>query len=375
MVKIVEAVTSAQMRAFARYPLELYKDCDYYVPCFTSDEKNIKNPKKNYAAEGCEVKCFLAEKNGRIVGRIAGVIVAESNRKFGEKKIRFSRFDFNGDEDVAEALLNKVAEFGKERGMTVIHGPWGFNDTDREGMLTSGFDRPATYATNYNYEYYADVVRKLGFKKESEWVEFAIYPGTLDPKIYKAADFVQKRYGFVELNDKYPIKRIIREYGDLFFDCYNEAYKDLDCYVELKGKVKQNVITQFATVINQDYFSCILDPKTGKIAAFGVVIPAIGKIIKKHNGNLLASAIPLLKAKKKPDALELTLIGVAPEYRNSGVNAMIITRIHRNIMKNGIKNVVCNPMLTTNAGILTQWKWVEHEEIKRRATFEKEISQ
>ena len=375
MVKIVEAVTSAQMRAFARYPLELYKDCDYYVPCFTSDEKNIKNPKKNYAAEGCEVKCFLAEKNGRIVGRIAGVIVSESNRKFGEKKIRFSRFDFNGDEDVAEALLNKVAEFGKERGMTVIHGPWGFNDTDREGMLTSGFARPATYATNYNYEYYADVVRKLGFKKESEWVEFAIYPGTLDPKIYKAADFVQKRYGFVELNDKYPIKRIIREYGDLFFDCYNEAYKDLDCYVELKGKVKQNVITQFATVINQDYFSCILDPKTGKIAAFGVVIPAIGKIIKKHNGNLLASAIPLLKAKKKPDALELTLIGVAPEYRNSGVNAMIITRIHRNIMKNGIKNVVCNPMLTTNAGILTQWKWVEHEEIKRRATFEKEISQ
>lgn len=375
MVKIVEAVTSAQMRAFARYPLELYKDCDYYVPCFTSDEKNIKNPKKNYAAEGCEVKCFLAEKNGRIVGRIAGVIVSESNRKFGEKKIRFSRFDFNGDEDVAEALLSKVAEFGKERGMTVIHGPWGFNDTDREGMLTSGFDRPATYATNYNYEYYADVVRKLGFKKESEWVEFAIYPGTLDPKIYKAADFVQKRYGFVELNDKYPIKRIIREYGDLFFDCYNEAYKDLDCYVELKGKVKQNVIAQFATVINQDYFSCILDPKTGKIAAFGVVIPAIGKIIKKHNGNLIASAIPLLKAKKKPDALELTLIGVAPEYRNSGVNAMIITRIHRNIMKNGIKNVVCNPMLTTNAGILTQWKWVEHEEIKRRATFEKEISQ
>ena len=373
MVKIVEAVTSAQMKAFARYPLELYKNSDYYVPCFTSDEKNIKNPKKNYAAEGCEVKCFLAEKNGEIAGRIAGIIVAESNRKFGEKKIRFSRFDFNGDEDVAEALLNKVAEFGKERGMTVIHGPWGFNDTDREGMLTSGFGRPATYATNYNYEYYAETVEKLGFKKESEWVEFAIHPETLDPKIYKAADFVRKRYGFIELNDKYPIKRVIREYADAFFDCYNAAYKDLDCYVELKGKVKQNVLTQFATVINQDYFSCILDPKTDKIAAFGVVIPAIGDIIKKHNGNLVSSALPLLKAIKKPAALELTLIGVAPEYRNTGVNAMIIARIHRNIMKNGIKNVVCNPMLTTNAGILTQWKWVEHEEIKRRATFEKEI--
>ncbi len=373
MVKIVEAVTPAQMRAFARYPLKLYKNNDYYVPCFTSDEKNIKNPKKNYAAAGCEVRCFLAEKDGEIVGRIAGIIVEESNRKFGEKKIRFSRFDFNGDEDVAAALLNKVAEFGKERGMTALHGPWGFNDTDREGMLTSGFDRPATYATNYNYEYYADVVQKLGFKKESEWVEFAIYPETLDPKIYKAAEFVQKRYGFEELCDKYTVGQIIKLYCDKFFDCYNEAYKDLDCYVELKGDVKKTVVKQFATVINGDYFSCILDPETGKIAAFGVVLPAIGDIIKKHNGSAVLSVLPILRTIANPKSLELTLIGVAPEYRNTGVNAMIIARIHRNIMKNGIKNVVCNPMLTTNAGVLTQWKWVKHEEIKRRATFEKEI--
>lgn len=373
MVTIKEAVTAKDMTAFATYPLKLYKDCDFYVPCFTGDEKNIKNPRKNYAAEGCEVKCFLAYKNGVIVGRIAGIIVEESNRKFGEKKIRFSRFDFNGNEDVAEALLGAVADFGKEHGMTVIHGPWGFNDTDREGMLTVGFDRAATYATNYNYEYYPKTLEKLGYRKESEWIEFEMYPETLDPAVYKAAEFVQRRYGFVELNDKYPIKKIIKEYGDLFFDCYNEAYKDLDCYVELKGKVKKNVITQFATVINQDYFSCILDPKTGKIAAFGVVIPAIGKIIKKHNGKTVASALPLLRAIKKPDALELTIIGVAPEYRNTGVNAMIISRIHRNIMKNGIKDVVCNPMLTTNAGILTQWKHVRHKEIKRRATFEKDI--
>ena len=373
MVKIKEAVTARDMKAFAEYPLKLYKNSDFYVPCFTSDERNIKNPRKNYAAEGCEVKCFLAYKNDELAGRIAGIIVEESNRKFGEKKIRFSRFDFNGDEDVAEALLNAVADFGREYGMTTIHGPWGFNDTDREGMLTEGFDRAATYATNYNYEYYPKTLEKLGYKKESEWVEFEIYPETLDSGIYKAAEFVQRRYGFVELNDKYPIKRVIREYADAFFDCYNESYKDLDCYVELKGNVKKNVLTQFATVINQDYFSCVLDPKTGKIAAFGVVIPAIGKIIKKHNGRLVASALPLLRAIKKPEALELTLIGVAPEYRNTGVNAMVVTRIHRSIMKNGITDVVCNPMLTTNAGILSQWKHVKHKEIKRRATFEKDI--
>ena len=93
MVKIIEATTRKQMKQFAKFPVKLYKNCDYYVPCFVSDEKNIKNPEKNYAAEGCEVKCFLALKNGKIVGRVAGIIVEESNRKYNEKKNRYSMFD------------------------------------------------------------------------------------------------------------------------------------------------------------------------------------------------------------------------------------------------------------------------------------------
>ena len=373
MVKIIEAITRKQMKQFAKFPVKLYKNCDYYVPCFVSDEKNIKNPEKNYAAEGCEVKCFLALKNGKIVGRVAGIIVEESNRKYNEKKIRFSRFDFIDDEEVCSALLNAVANFGRERGMEFLHGPWGFNDTDREGMLTYGFDSGATYATNYNYDYYPEFMNNLGYEKESEWVEYRFDPSTLDPKVYKAAEFIKKKYGFIELSEKMSLKKLIRDYGDKFFDCYNEAYKELDCYVELKGDVKKNVIKQFASVINPDYFSCLLDPKTDKVAAFGVAIPAIGKAITKHRGSFLRSLFQVVREIAKPTGLELTLIGVAPEYRSTGINSMIITKIHKNIMKNHISDVVCNPMLVDNAGILAQWKWVSHEEIKRRQTYIKPI--
>lgn len=373
MVKIIEATTRKQMKQFAKFPVKLYKNCDYYVPCFVSDEKNIKNPEKNYAAEGCEVKCFLALKNGKIVGRVAGIIVEESNRKYNEKKIRFSRFDFIDDEEVCSALLNAVENFGRERGMEFLHGPWGFNDTDREGMLTYGFDSRATFATNYNYDYYPEFMNNLGYEKESEWVEYRFDPSTLDPKVYKAAEFIKKKYGFIELSEKMSLKKLIRDYGDKFFDCYNEAYKELDCYVELKGDVKKNVIKQFASVINPDYFSCLLDPKTDKVAAFGVAIPAIGKAITKHRGSFLRSLFQVVREIAKPTGLELTLIGVAPEYRSTGINSMIITKIHKNIMKNHISDVVCNPMLVDNAGILAQWKWVSHEEIKRRQTYIKPI--
>ncbi len=373
MIEVVEAKTRSQMKKFATFPILLYKGNPYFVPSFTADEKNVKNEKVNFAAEGCEVKCFLAYKDGRLVGRIAGIIVNASNEKFSQKRIRFSRFDFIDDEEVAAALLNAVADFGRSMGMNEMHGPWGFNDTDREGMLTFGFDRLSTYATYYNYEYYPRIMEKLGYRKESEWVEMKFSIENYDPRYGKLGEAVARRSGFRELAGKMSVMQIIRKYGDKFFDCYNEAYKDLDCYIELKGDTRKNVIKQFASIINIDYFSVILDEKTDKIAAFGVAIPSIGHVINKHKGSVIGSLPGIIHAINHPKVLELTLIGAAPEYRNSGVTAMIIDRMWKNILKNGITEVVGNPMLTTNVKILAQWKNIPHEIIKRRQTYLTEI--
>lgn len=373
MIEIVEAKTRSQMKKFATFPLKLYKGNPYYVPSFTHDERNVKNTKVNFAAVGCDVRCFLAYKDGKLAGRIAGIIVRASNEKFGEKRIRFSRFDFIEDKDVAAALLGAVADFGRENGMTEMHGPWGFNDADREGMLTVGFDMISTYATNYNYEYYPRIMDELGYKKESEWVELKFDISEYDEKYGKVSELVARRSGFKELADHLSVKQIVKIYGDKFFDCYNAAYKDLDCYIEIKGDAKKNVLQQFATVINKDYLSVVVDEKTDKVVAFGVAIPSIGHVLNKHKGATLTSVPGLLKAIKHPVALELTLIGVTPSCRNTGVTAMIMDRMWKNVIKNGVKTVVGNPMLTTNVKILAQWKSVPHEIIKRRQTYITEI--
>lgn len=373
MIEIVEAKTRSQMKKFAKFPLKLYKGNPYFVPSFTHDEINVKNTKVNFAAVGCDVRCFLAYKDGKLAGRIAGIIVNASNEKFGEKRIRFSRFDFIDDKEVAAALLNAVALYGKEKGMTEMHGPWGFNDTDREGMLTLGYDMISTYATNYNYEYYPRIMEELGYEKESEWVELKFDLSAYDERYEKLSELVARRSGLKELAGVMSIKQIVKKYGDKFFDCYNAAYKDLDCYIEIKGDAKKNVLKQFASVINEDYFSVIVDEKTDKVVAFGVAIPSIGHVINKHKGATLLSVPGLLKAIKHPVALELTLIGVTPEYRNTGVTAMIMERMWKNIKKNGITEVVGNPMLTTNVRVLAQWKSVPHEIIKRRQTYITEI--
>lgn len=373
MITVKEVITKKDWKAFATFPIKLYKDNPYYVPSFIADEMTISDEKKNPPAKGCKVKAFLAYKGDRLVGRIAGIIVNESNRVYNENAIRFSRFDFVEDIEVAKALLDAVKQFGKENGMNRLHGPWGFNDTDREGMLTYGFDKHGSYATYYNYPYYPEFMDKLGYKEESVWIEQKItFPKQGDAlfnKYLKLSDFIKRKYKIREVSGTLPMKEIVKRYGDKFFDCYNAAYKDLDLFVDITGDAKKAVLEQFTLIINPRYFSILVD-ENDQVVAFMVLLPAIGKTIKKHNGKLnLFSIIDLLKTIKKPDAVELTLAAVRPEYKSLGFTAACIGRIVKNVVEDGITDVVSDPTLESNTAVRAQWSQAESEVIKRRQTY------
>ncbi len=374
MITIREVKTKSDLRKFARFPVRLYKNCPLYVPSFYSDELNIMNPDKNFSLPSCEVRCFLAEKDGKVVGRVAGIIQKRRNELSGKKNIRFSRFDFIDDAEVAEKLLAAVAAFGKERGMDTIHGPWGFNDQDREGMLVEGFDKRATYATNYNYPYYEKHVRALGFEPESEWVEYNFtIPDKVDERIKTISEYVQKKLELTEIADTAPMKKLIPVYGHRALEMVNEAYASLDEYVPLEGKEMDNVLDQFATIINPRYFSLLVD-KNDEIIGMGVIIPSIADALVKGRGRMtLQTIVRLLRSIAKPRELEMALVAVRPDYQKKGVNALIMARISRHIIEDGVRRVESNPELVTNLAVQTQWTNFEREIIKRRKTFSKKI--
>lgn len=373
MITIKKVESKKEMNQFVKFPLKLYKTTPYYVPLFSSDERQIMNPKKNHAAVGCEIECFLAYKDGQVVGRIAGIIVHQSNEIHDEKCIRFSRFDFINDLEVAKKLLNAVKDMGIRHGLKEMYGPWGFNDTDREGMLTFGFDRLSTFATNYNFEYYPQIMQQLGFSKESEWVELEFDFKNINTKYLDIAKFAEQRNNLIDIAGTMSVKKIVKKYGGKFFDCYNETYKNLDNFIEITGEAKRNVLSLFATALNRKFISVIVDKETDKVIGFGIAMPSLGNIIKKHNGSAFLSAIGLLRTIAKPKELELVIIGVSPEYRKSGIAAVTISHIWQNIIKYNIQTVVSNPMLTTNSSVLGLWKFIPNRIIKRRQTFRANI--
>ncbi len=376
MIIVQEVKTKKGMRTFADYPFRLYKDNPCYVPSFRSDEENIADPKKNPNLEDCEIRCFLAYKDGRLAGRIAGIIQKKYNKVSGRRCIRFSRFDCIDDEQVAAALLKAVEDYGREKGMDTIHGPWGFNDQDREGLLTYGFDRRATYCTNYNYPYYEKLVKSQGFTDESEWLEYDfVIPDKVDERIARIADRLKDKFKVREVADDGPMRKLIKIYGRRAIALVNEAYASLDCYVAVEGRAVDAVLDQFATVINTRYFSLLVNEKD-EVVGMAVMLPSLCEAIKKSDGRLFPFGfIRVLKAIKKPKELEMALIAVRPDYQKTGINSLMISRIMKNLLEDKIEKVESNPELVSNTAVQSQWSSMEKKIIKRRKCFTKSIAE
>lgn len=374
MIEIKEVKNKRQMRAFAKFPTVLYKDCPLYVPSLRSEEYDTFNPKKNFNLKENLIKGFLCYKDGKLVGRIAGLINKKENEIWGEEFIRFSRFECIDDQEVFKALLKAVAKFGKDNGVSVLHGPWGFNDTDREGMLTFGFDKRATYATNYYYPYFCQNMHALGFNDESKWLEYDFtIPDTPYERITKIVDKLKNKLNVVDISDTLNIKQIIKRYGEKLFDTMNQAYGHLDGYVPIEGKAIKNVLKQFATIINMRYISILVD-KNDQVAAFAIVLPSIAEPLVKSRGKLFPFGfVGVLKAIKKPKELEMGLIGVKDEYKNTGINSIMISKLMGNIIADGVEKIESNCMLEHNLNILQQWKFADSEVIKKRQTYRMDV--
>ena len=208
-IEIREVTTNRELKTFIRFPLLIYKDNPYYVPSLFLDEMNTLRADKNPAFVDAKARYWLAYRDGEIVGRVAAIYMPKHEKKWGEKYMRFGWLDFIDDGEVSKALVNTVENWGKELGVKGIHGPLGFTDLDREGMLIEGFNETATLATYYNHPYYQKHIENLGYVKDVDWVEYVItMSGESMPKIRKTADTVAKRYNLenVQRFQKGPAK-------------------------------------------------------------------------------------------------------------------------------------------------------------------------
>lgn len=375
MVTVVEVKTKDQLRKFVDFPNLLYRDVPQFVPAFYGDDLNDWNKKKNPAFEYCEAKCFLAYKDGEIVGRIGAILSHKANEKWNTNRMRFSQVDFIDDFEVSSALFKAVEDWAKEKGCNQVHGPLGFCDLDREGMLVEGYDQLGMFITYYNHPYYNEHLTKLGYTKDVDWIEYKIKTPELDSKtavtIHRIAEHVKnlKKLRVPKVKSRIKYLKYIKQ----VFELVNEAYSPLYGVVELNKRQIRKYTFKFAPLINPDYV-CFVVNENDQLVAFGISAPSMAKAMQKCRGHLLPFGfIEVLKALKQNNALDMFLIAVKPELQGVGINAIILDHLINSACKNGIEYAETGPQLETNAKIIAQWKSFEKEQHKRRRCYIKNI--
>lgn len=374
MIIIKEVTTRKDERIFIDFPIQLYKDVAAYVPPVALDEMNVFNPKKNLVHTYLTAIRFLAYKDNKVVGRIAGLVNHRINYESNKKQVRFTRIDMIDDINVTKALINAVESWAKEMfGMKEIIGPIGFTDFDREGMLIEGFEHINLVFTIYNFPYYKEHLEQLGFLKDVDWLEKRItWPSKLSPKIKRGAEIVRKRYGYRLYKPK--TKADINSFIYDAFAVVNKAYKDLYGYLSIPNNVVDYYVKQMIPLADLNYVWVVYD-KDDQIAGFGFTIPSLSLANKKNKGKLFPFGwIRMLGALKKYTTLDFYLIAVAPEHQNKGVTALIMEDAIETGIKKGVKFAETGPELELNLAIHSQWNSFEFIEHKRRRCFIKDIT-
>lgn len=373
MIEIREVKTKKERKQFVEFPLNLYKGNEYFVPPLYGDEMKIFSPKYVYY-EQAEAVYYNAYRDGVIVGRISGILQKAANVKWGQKQVRFTRFDAIDDQEVADALLGAVETWAREKGMEEIVGPLGFSDLEREGLLIEGFDQMNTFEEQYNYPYYQKLIENCGYGKDVDWLEHQLRApkGGFDPKYRKISDMMLKRYN-LHFAEARSTRQFVNKYADDIFKIWDETYEQIYGTVPFTENLKKSILSQFKLLINKKYIRVLFDDH-GKVVAFGFLFPSISDAVRPSGGRLtLPCIIRLLKSIRHPKVLDLAIIGVTDEYKNKGLSAAMLVFLGDVLADGSVEHAETNLNLEHNIPIQNAWKYFDAVQNKRRRCFIKKL--
>ena len=380
-VEIRKVESRRDLRTFIDFHYDLYEGNPYDAPNLYTDEVNTLRKDKNAAFDFCEAEYFLAYKDGKLVGRVAAIINNRANEKWQRKSVRFGWIDFVDDIEVSKALLKAVEDYGRSKGMTEVIGPLGFTDMDPEGMLTAGFDQLGTQATIYNYSYYPEHMERMGcWEKDNDYVEYKLYvPDQIPEKYAKVAQMIQKRYNL-------HIKKLHKDeifgengYGQKIFDVINATFQHLYGYSTLTQRQIDQYVKMYLPMIDLSLVSLIEDWNTPdhKLIGVGITLPSLTKALQKcRKGRLFPFGwVHILRALKqhKTNIVDLLLVGVLPEYRAKGANALLFSDLIPRYQACGIKWGETQVEMETNTNVQGQWEAFDTKLHKRRKCYKKSI--
>ncbi len=363
MITIKEVKTKKNLRTFVRFPRMLYRGNPYYAPALENGE--IKDFTENPTARFCNYKLWLAYRGKEVVGRIAGIINPKCNMHWRQQRVRFGWIDFIDDTDVARTLLNTVENWGKENGMKEIHGPCGFSNMDKQGMLVDGFEELIPIAGAYNYSYYPAILEQLGYVKDVDWIQYEMSASQPVPdSVERVCNMICKKYNVIIKS--FRKNKEILPYAHKFFHALNASFKDIYNFTPLTDEEIDYQVKKYFPLLRPDLINLVVD-QNDDIVGFALSMPSFTKAFRKANGKLFPFGwFHIFKALNNYEVIDLYFSGVHPDWQHTGIHALYHNALNRTYIKRHACLGISTQQLENNTAAKVWKKYNGRQHIRRR---------
>jgi GNAT superfamily N-acetyltransferase len=324
-LRVRAARTRQDLKRFIDLPYRLHARDPVWVPPLRRDVESLLSRSKNPFFEHAEAEYFLAERDGAVVGRIAAISNRLHNETHGDRVGFFGFFESINDQAVASTLLDEAARWCQERNHDVLRGPASFSVNDECGLLVEGFESPPTLMMPHNPSYYVELLERAGFAKAKDlWV----YQGgseqqyvPVPERLARGTELIRQRQGITlrsldVKNFQHEVERIK--------ELYNAAWEKNWGFVPMTEHEIDHLAEQFKPVVIPEMVP--MAEKDGKLIGFGIALPDLNVVFRRHrSGRLFPMILDLLWSlkMKRIRRARILLLGVLPEYRGKGVDAML----------------------------------------------------
>jgi hypothetical protein len=370
-IRIVEVITRKQLRTFIHLPAILHSNMPNWMPTIYFDDKNFFNPKKNHQFDACDTVMAIAFQGEKPVGRIMGIIHNKYNEIRNENNARFGYFDCIDDQNVAHVLLEFMQNWVKQKGKTLLVGPYGFSDKDIQGLLIEGFDHMPLIDSACNPPYIVKLLENEGFTKEIDCMTYK-FPVSIElPELYYRIVQRSNYSNNIQLVE-FESRKQLKPYIIPVLQLVNKTYDHLYGFVPMTDTEIQELAARYLPIIDPRFVKVI--EKEGEVIAFIVAIPNLSNGIIKSKGYLFPFGIfQILIASKKTKQLDLMLGAIRRDYQGSGLEVVMGIRLIESARKANFKEMETHLILENNEKMRSEFERLKVPIYKRFRVFRKEL--
>ncbi len=346
MIEIKKVISKEDLEAFIKLPWTIYKNDPNWVAPLISEVRLMLNPKENPFWEHADQALFLALQDGKVVGRIAGILDRRHNEFHSEETGMFGFFESINNKQVANALFDAVKTWLQGKEMKALRGPLNPSQNEECGLLVKGFDTPPVLMMTYNPHYYIDLMEGYGFKKARDLYAYtAEITPNLPEVVATAAKYAAEKHPEAVVR-KADFRRFEQE-KEHIKEIYNSAWSDNWGFVPFTDKEFDSLVKRLKQIVDPE-FALFVEIK-GKPVGFILSVPDYNIALKKINGRLFPFGwLKLLYYSRGIKDLRLLIMGVLKEYRMSGFEAMLYAEGNKNANKKGFKKIEFSWILEDN---------------------------